>query len=91
MIYFEIDIPPHISQVVSRLAPDIKKGVKEALKALAQNPDLGEPLVDDLKGLWKYKVRRYRIIYKPDRPKRLLRIYAVGHRKEVYDKRVKIF
>lgn len=86
VIHFKPDIPSHISEIISHLPPDIKKGIKEALKALAEDHGLGEPLVRDLKGLWKYKVRRYRIIYAPDRSNRSLRIYAVGHRKEIYEK-----
>ncbi len=52
---------------------------------MCQEPALGEPLVGDLEGLWKYRVRRYRIVYLPDRERKLLKIYAVGHRREIYD------
>lgn len=40
----------------------------------------------ELSGLWKYKVRRFRIIYELKRKARIIRIYAVGHRREVYEK-----
>lgn len=86
MIFFRPDIPPHVAETVRRLPPEIKKSVRGALTDLSENPDLGEPLLRDLKGLWKYKVRRYRIVYEPDRAKRILRIYAVNHRREVYDR-----
>jgi hypothetical protein len=38
-----------------------------------------------LTGLWKYKVRRFRLIYEVDRKARLIRIFALGHRREVYE------
>lgn len=81
-----IDIPPHVAKIIQALPPDVKKGVREALRGLSGNPHLGDPLKVDLAGLWKYRVRRYRIVYEVDRRTRVIRIYAVGHRREIYDK-----
>ena len=44
-----------------------------------------EPLLRELTGLWKYKVRRFRLIYEVDRKARRIRIFALGHRREVYE------
>jgi mRNA-degrading endonuclease RelE of RelBE toxin-antitoxin system len=33
----------------------------------------------------KYRVKRYRIVYHADRARRALRIFAVGHRRAVYE------
>jgi mRNA interferase RelE/StbE len=44
-----------------------------------------EALLRELVGLWKYKVRRFRIVYEIDRKKRMLKIFAIGHRREVYE------
>lgn len=85
MIY-KLSTPPHVAQVICHLYPDIKKSIKEALRAICQNPFLGIPLEKELKGLWKYRVRRYRIVYKPVSKSRVIKLYAVGHRKEIYDK-----
>jgi len=43
------------------------------------------PLTGELTGLWRMKVRRFRIIYEPDRKARMIRIFAIGHRREVYE------
>lgn len=83
---FVIDIPPHVAEVIRKLPPDVKKSVREALRGLTINSHLGSPLKGDLAGLWKYRVRRYRIVYFPDSKKKCLQIYAVGHRKEIYDR-----
>jgi mRNA-degrading endonuclease RelE of RelBE toxin-antitoxin system len=45
----------------------------------------GEPLLRDLTGLRKYKVRRFCLIYEIDREARLIRIFAIGHRREGYE------
>lgn len=71
--------------VTRHLPPDVKRGVKAALRALSLDPDRGTPLVRELEGLWKYRVRRFRIVYEPDRRARVLRVVAVGHRRGIYD------
>ncbi len=62
-----------------------KRSVKQAVRSLSSNPFSGEPLLRELTGLWKYKVRRFRLIYEVDRKARLIRIFALGHRREVYE------
>ncbi|HVM94822.1 MAG TPA: hypothetical protein VMT89_00470, partial [Candidatus Acidoferrales bacterium] len=60
-----IDIPPHVADTIRTLPPDVKLGVKEALRFLARDPAGGEPLRRELKGYWKYRVRRFRIVSQP--------------------------
>lgn len=84
MNLYRVEIPPHVAAVLRRLPPDLKKSVREAIRALAHNPALGESLRGELEGLWKYRVRRYRIVYEVDRQRRRILLYAVGHRREVY-------
>jgi mRNA interferase RelE/StbE len=43
------------------------------------------PLLRELDGLWKYRVRRFRIVYAIDRKSRVVRLIAVGHRRHVYE------
>jgi len=85
MAVFRPDIPPHVAQVIRHLAPDLKRSVKQALRALSLDPFSGEPLLRELAGLRKYRVRRFRIVYGINRERRLLRIFAVGHRREIYE------
>ena len=86
MAVYRPDIPPHVAEIIRHLPPDIKRGVKHALRSLSADLISGVPLMRELSGLWKYKVRRFRIIYELDRKARIIRIYAVGHRREVYEK-----
>ena len=86
MAVYRPDIPPHVAEVIRHLPPDIKRSVKQALRSLSADLISGVPLMRELSGLWKYKVRRFRIIYELDRKARIIRIYAVGHRREVYEK-----
>lgn len=86
MAGFRPDIPPHVSEVIRHLPPDLKRSVKQALRALSLDPFSGEPLLRELEGLRKYRVRRFRIVFALDRGRRIIRIFAVGHRREIYEK-----
>ena len=79
------DIPPHVADVIRSLPPEVKRSVKAAIRALSNEPGAGEPLQRDLAGLWKYRVRRFRVVYAVDRRRRVLRIIAVAHRRLVYE------
>jgi len=80
-----IEIPPHVAEVIRHLAPEIKRRVRAALRAVAEDPSIGDPLRRDLDGLWKFRVRRYRLVYAVDRRARVVRIFAVGHRRGIYE------
>jgi mRNA interferase RelE/StbE len=82
---FRPDIPPHVAEVIRSLHPDLKRSIKAAVRGIATDPECGAPLLRELDGLWKYRVRRYRIVYAIDRKKRVIRLMAVGHRRHVYE------
>ena len=78
-------IPPGVAETIRHLPPSVKRGVREAIRTIAANPDSGEPLQRDLAAYLKYKVRRFRIVYEIDRRRRTLRIMAVGPRSTIYE------
>ena len=85
MAAYRPDIPPHVAEIIRHLPPDVKRSVKQALRSLSADPSLGAPLLRELSGLWRFKVRRFRIVYELDRKTRVIRIFAIGHRREVYE------
>ena len=82
MAVFRPDIPPHIADVIRHLPPDLKRSVKQALRSLSRDPFPGAPLLRELEGLRKYAVRRFRIVYAIDYKHRIIRVLAVGHRRD---------
>lgn len=82
---YQVALPPDVAETVAHLPPTVKRGVKAALRALAEDPDIGEPLHRELEGHFKYRVRRYRVVYRVHRVTKTLRIMAVGHRRRVYE------
>jgi len=85
MAAYRPDIPPHVAEIIRHLPPDVKRSVKQALRSLSTDPFSGAPLMRELSGLWRFKVRRFRIIYELDRKAHVIRIFAIGHRREVYE------
>lgn len=85
MSLFRPVIPPHVAEVIRSLHPDLKRSIKAAIRAIATDPECGVPLLRELDGLWKYRVRRFRIVYAIDRKARVIRLMAVGHRRNVYE------
>jgi mRNA interferase RelE/StbE len=85
MSRYRLVIAPQTAEVVRALHPDVKRSVRSALDAIADTPSIGEPLRGNLAGLWRYRVRRFRIVYEIDRSARLVRVMAVGSRRNIYD------
>ena len=85
MTPFRPDIPPHVAALTRSLHPDLKPLIKSAIRAIAANPECGEPLKRELDGLRKYRVRRFRIVYAVDQKRRIIRLMVVGHRRSVYE------
>ena len=68
-----------------RLDKTILLRVKDAIDTkLLTNPEIfGSPLRGSLKGFWKLRVNEWRIIYSLEN--KLVYIWAVGHRSQVYE------
>ena len=85
MAVYRPDIPPHIAEVIRHLPPEFNRGIKQAMETLSADPFAGTPLLGELAGLWRIKVRLFRIIYEPDRKARIVRVFAIGHQREIYE------
>jgi mRNA-degrading endonuclease RelE of RelBE toxin-antitoxin system len=82
---FQIRFTPEASRLVSRLSPETKQLIKDALKTLQKNPFLGDDLHEELAGFKSFKPKRYRILYAVDEEKATIDIYHIGHRRDVYE------
>lgn len=51
---------------------------------LATDPQSGRPLTGAYKGLWKYRVGNYRIIYSVVQTRLTILVLRIRHRKDVY-------
>ena len=82
---YHVAIPPGVAELISHLPPAVKRDARQAIRILCDDPRAGEPLQRELHGLWKYRIRRFRIIYRIVPEERLLQVMAVGARTNIYD------
>ncbi|MBI3312561.1 MAG: type II toxin-antitoxin system RelE/ParE family toxin [Candidatus Omnitrophica bacterium] len=85
MASYRVSIPPHVANALTHLPPAIKRDAKQALRILSQDPHAGQPLERELKGLWKYRIRSFRIVYHPVSEQRLIQVIGIGPRRTIYD------
>ena len=78
-------IAPAVADRIRRLAPELKRAVREAIRLIGTDPRRGEALERELEGYLKFRVRRYRIVYRVDRAAKTVAIVAIGHRSSVYE------
>jgi len=81
---YRVRIVPGAERDLSRLVPRVRRRIEEALRALARDPRPrgALKLVDSL--MWRLRVGDYRVLYTIRDEERLVRVLALGHRREAY-------
>ena len=81
----------------SKFIKDVKKQrldlfdrVLQAIEEIRQHTTLPrgntiKRLERDLKGMWRYRIGDFRIVYKPDDDRRVVCLLSISHRKDVYE------
>ena len=86
---YHIRILKAASRELAHLDKPVGHRIVERINWLAENLDDIQPeaLTGDLSGLYKLRVGDYRVIYEIVRNERTIVIHAIGHRREIYQKR----
>ena len=82
---WQLVVMPPARRAFDGLPIAVAAAVLETLDAVAENPRrLGKPLTFEHEG--RYSARRgpYRVIYELDDDAHLVRVVAIGHRRDVY-------
>lgn len=82
---YRVKLTPSAAIMFNNLHPTIKKQLKSILKELYENPYLGKGLRDELADFRSLRMKRYRAIYQIDNQSREVVIYAIGHRRNIYN------
>ncbi|MCP4871316.1 MAG: type II toxin-antitoxin system RelE/ParE family toxin [Proteobacteria bacterium] len=77
-------------KAVNRLDRKIGRRVKNVIPRIAESPmtprgNTVKPLGNALRGLWRYRLGGYRLIYRPDRESRNVLMMDIGSRGGIYD------
>jgi mRNA interferase RelE/StbE len=82
---YKIEYKSSVFRDLKRLDKSVAKRVaKELRDSLSSDPNCGEPLSGQFKGLLKLRVGDYRVIY--SRTKDGVLILRIGHRSAVYER-----
>lgn len=84
---YSIKFSKTASKNFKKLDRTIQKLALKALERLKKNPKIGIPLTGNLKGYWKLRFSRYRIIYQLEKEKLIIIVFDIGHRKDIYKNR----
>jgi|AMQJ01.1.fsa_nt_gi mRNA interferase RelE/StbE len=84
MVY-QIYVTAHAAEGAKKLHPDIRKDIKAELKTLIEKPYKGKPLQQELQGFYSLRVSRYRAIYTVRTDLKIVEVWAIGHRKDIYE------
>lgn len=76
-------VPDEVAELVRCLHPQLKAGIKAALKDILDKPTCGKALKDELDGLRSYRFKRFRIIYRIATGG--IAIVAIGPRRYIYE------
>ena len=83
---YRLLIPPLVEQTILHLTPRLKRNIRAALEEIREEPHLGKPLKDELRGLWSYRVSRYRIVYRIHHGRIEIQIIDPGPRNLIYER-----
>lgn len=85
---YQVLATPTFEKDYGRLSKETAARVAEKIDVLAEHPEeMRFPLKhlpDPLKGLHKYRIGDYRLLFWPDHERCEIVLYAVAHRSEVY-------
>lgn len=76
------------ADAIRRFHPGVRVAIRQAIRALALDPEAGSPLELELEGFRAFRVGRYRVIFRTE-PGRLV-ILIIGQRRDVYETAVRL-
>ena len=82
---YRVRFTPEAAQCISRLHPDHRRIIRDALDQLRHEPYAGDDLQEELAEFKSLKPKRFRIICTVDDDQQMVKVYYVGHRRDVYD------
>lgn len=85
---YRIDVAPRAARQLRKFDPGARRRLQGAIELLATDPrPPGAKKLAGGEGEWRVRTGDYRIIYEISDGKLLILVLAVGHRRDIYDRR----
>ena len=82
---YKVEYARRVAKDLKALPRQLKlKALDSVEKILAQDPYQGKPLLGPFKGLYKYRIGDYRIIYSIEASRVVIFVLRIRHRKDIY-------
>lgn len=82
---YKVEYAKGVIKDLKSLSKDVRNKALQAVeKILARDPQAGKPLTATYKGLWKFRIGDYRIIYTIEKERLVIFVLRIQHRKDVY-------
>ena len=83
---YQVQFMPKAVDDINRLDKAIAQRTLTRIRWLSENFDSITPevLTGNLKGLFKFRVGSYRVLYTVNPKDKLITIHLIGHRKDIY-------
>ena len=81
---YQLNINARSQRAIKKLKKRYQQAVRNALWEIKEDPLSGKPLMRELTGRYRFKIRDYRIIYKIDELSKTVYVINVGHRSNIY-------
>ncbi len=79
----QVRYTPAAAESIRHLPPTTKRAIRQAIRALAEDPLRGHPLALELAGFRSLRVSRSRAIYRTQG--RVVEVHLVGPRRDIYE------
>ena len=77
---------PAAAKMIRKLSPEIRELCKNAMEHIAVNPYAGKSLKGPLAEYRSFRTSEYRIVYTVEEKRITVVVIAVGHRRDIYEK-----
>ena len=84
IVEFDDAAAKELRKLDHRIQQEILRYLRERLSTDEDPRRFGKPLARELAGLWRYRVRNYRIVCKIEDDRLVVLVVRVAHRKHVY-------
>ena len=85
---YRVEVAPAALRQLRKLDPPARRRVQAAIELLADQPrPSGAKKLDGGEGEWRVRTGDYRIVYEVHDNVLLVLVVAVGHRREIYERR----
>jgi mRNA interferase RelE/StbE len=84
---YTLTFRPAALRALRKLDRQIAERIKAATEALRDDSrPAGAKMVTGSHGLWRIRIGDYRVVYTVDDQRRVVRVAAAGHRRDVYER-----